>query len=108
MHSNAKAYQPRSQKPMAKNNTYFQSTDHKTPHTNYRKNLMSSKKKTKWANRANFSPCRYEVDETRQIATKDSKNNLIVVKAILDSNFNRFRDSVIQENFNPKPEIHWK
>ena len=58
--------------------------------------------------RAIFSPYRYEVDETRQIARKNSKNNPIVVKSVLDSNWKRFRDTAIGETFNWKPEIQMK
>ena len=88
--------------------------------------------------RAIFSPYRYEVDETRQIAKKNSKNNPIVVKSVLDSNWKwqstkrgklqkktprnnpivvksvldsnwkRFRDTAIGETFNRKPEIQMK
>ena len=69
---------------------------------------MSLKKKNKSANHAEFSPCRYEVDEARHISTKNSKNNPVVVKTVLHSNCKNFRDTALPQNFNLKPEIQIK
>ena len=40
------------------------------------------------------------MDETRDLPTKKSKHNTVVVKAVLDSKCKRFRDTGIRENFN--------
>ena len=89
---------------MAKKYKHFWRTDQNTFQTNYRKILMSSNKNNNWAIHADFSQCRYEVDETKHIPTKNSKNNAVVVKSVLDSNCKRFRDTGMRENFNLKPE----
>ena len=69
---------------------------------------MSSKKKNNLAIHADFSPCRYEIDETRHMPTNNSKNNAVVVKSVLDSNSKRFRDTAMRENFNLKHETLMK
>ena len=93
---------------MAKKYKHFQRTDQSTRQTNYRKTLMSSKKTKNWAIHANFSQCSYEVDKTRHIPTKNSKNNVVVVKSVLDCNCKRFRDTAMRENFNLKIETYMK
>ena len=35
---------------------------------------------------------------------KKTKINLFVIKSVLESNFKRFRDTAMRENFNLKPE----
>ena len=65
---------------------------------------MSSQKKNSGAIFADFSQCRYEVDETKHIPTKKSKKNAVVVKSVLDSNCKRFRDTAMRENFNLNPK----
>ena len=40
----------------------------------------------------------------RHNSAKNSKNNAVVVKSVLDSNCKRFRDTAMRENFNLKPE----
>ena len=58
---------------MAKNYEQFLTTDQNTPQTKHRKNLMSSKKNNNRAIHANFSSCRYQVDEARRNPIKNSK-----------------------------------
>ena len=69
---------------------------------------MSSKKNNNWAIPADFSPYRYEVDETSHFPTKNPKINPLVVKLLLESNCKRFRQSAIRENFYLKPETQLK
>ena len=69
--------------------------------------MMSSKKNNKWSILA-FSPYRYEVNEGNHFPTKNHEINPFVVKSLLESNCNRFRQNAIRENFNLKPETQLK
>ena len=69
---------------------------------------MSSKKNQHCATHAHFSPCIYEVDEGKHIPRRNSKNRPVGVKSLLDSNFKRFRDTVLRRKFKLKPETHIK
>ena len=59
-----------------------------------------------WAFLEDFSPCRYEVDETRYIPTGNSKSNPFVFKSVLESNCERIHNTAIRGNFNPEPVQH--
>ena len=63
---------------------------------------MSSKMNHNLSIHADFPPCRYEVDELRHLLTKNSKKIPVLVKSLLNSNFKRFRDTAIRENFQLK------
>ena len=68
---------------------HISKTDQIIPQTNNGRQLISSKKNQFRAIHANFNPCILEVDKTRHIPTKNSKNNKFVVKSLLDSNCKR-------------------
>ena len=66
-----------------------------------------SSEKTQLKTLADFSPFRFDDDETRHILTKNSEINLFVVKSVLEYNCKRFRKNATGENFNLKldPQI---
>ena len=69
----AQAHQSILQNAMAKKYRHISKTDQNTHQTDYRKDLISSKKSKIGAILVDFSPSRYERDERRQTPTKTPK-----------------------------------
>ena len=61
-----------------------------------------SKKKNNLAFLADFNPSSYEVNETGQNPTTNSKKNSFVVKSVFEYSRKRFSKTAIRENFQPK------
>ena len=63
---------------------YISRRNQNTPPTNHRKDLSPSKGKLKTVILDNSSPCRYDDNETKHIAQKNSEINPILVSSVLE------------------------
>ena len=82
---------------MAKKYGHIWRTHQKAPQTNYRKDLMLTKRNDNLAILANFGLTSYDGDEARHIPTKNFKFNPFVVELVLEPNCKHFRNTARQK-----------
>ena len=88
---------------MAEEYGTFKELNRKTLKLIIKKN-SSRRTENNWMNLADFSPRRYDDNETIPIPTRKLQLNPFVVKSVLESNCKLSCKNAIRENFNLKPD----